>query len=131
MQYSKFNDWRDWCNFRKKRFWAIVLIVTYTFAGFFLAPLLIQHQLPGIIDNLINRDARVAKVELNLWTMQLRVYDLELDDDKGQTLARFDQIHLNLQLRSLFRFALVLGDVELLGPQNKIGQAGSRPRLCF
>lgn len=44
MQLSEFNDWLDWGNFRKKRFWAIVLIVTYTFAGFFLAPLPLIHR---------------------------------------------------------------------------------------
>ena len=32
-----------WLDFRRKRFWAVVAVIVYTLAGFFLVPALVAH----------------------------------------------------------------------------------------
>ena len=107
---------QDWFNYKRKRFWTLVLILLYTMLGFFAIPAAIKNQLPAIVQGKINRNASVKTVEFNPWTLHLRAHDFVLLDTDGSTLARFDELSLNLQLRSIFKLALVLKEATLAKP---------------
>ena len=49
-----------WLSPRRKRFWAILIVLVYTLGGFFLVPALVKHQLVAAVERF------VADWEMNL-----------------------------------------------------------------
>ena len=85
MNSAEFFHLQVWFNYKRKRFWTLVLIFLYTLLGFFAVPAVIKSRLPEIINGKLNRDASMQKVEFNPWTLHLRVYDFVLIDTDGST----------------------------------------------
>jgi len=106
-----------WYSPRRKRFWVLILIVSYTLAGFFLVPWIVKNELPGLAQNLLLRDAQVQQVRFNPWTLRLQANGFELIDNDKSQLASFDELIVNLQVRSIFQFALVFDEVSLTAPR--------------
>ncbi len=117
-------DTRAWLSPRNARFWVVILLILYTLAGFFLVPWLVQRELPGFVRNLVQRDANVAAVRFNPWTLALEADSFELRDIDGSKLIDFDKLRLNLQVASLFRWALVFREVRLMAPSINLIRDG-------
>ena len=105
----------NWINPGRIRFWAIVLIVLYTLAGFFLVPALIKSTVIKRLAGDLGREARIQKVETNPYALSLRVSGFALDDTDGVELASFDELFVNFQASSLFRWALTFKEIRLDG----------------
>ena len=105
-----------WLDFRRKRFWAIVAIVVYTLAGFFLVPALVTHFGVKKIEEATGRNATIGDVRFNPYLLRLEVDGFEFDDDDGETLASFDGLLVDFQLSSLFRWALTFKTLQVDGP---------------
>lgn len=117
-------DFHTWLSPRNARFWVLVLLIVYTVAGFFLVPWLVQRELPGFARDLVQREASVATVRFNPWTLALEAEDFDLRDTDGSALIDFDKLRVNLQLSSLFRWALVLSEVRVTGPSINLIRDG-------
>jgi hypothetical protein len=116
MQLDKIFVWREWLNPRNKRCWLLGFVVIYTLLGFLLAPWLLREQLPNLSQQFIKRVATIEKASFNPWSLSLRVEGLQVSDSDNSTLAEAESLLVNLQLRSLFRLALVFGEIELVNP---------------
>ncbi|NOR18522.1 MAG: DUF748 domain-containing protein, partial [Xanthomonadales bacterium] len=114
---SDLKDKGTWHNPRKKRFWALVLVVLYTLTGFFLVPWAIKKELPALAQKFLLRDAQVQEIRFNPWTLRLQANGFELNDLDGSKLASFDELVVNLQMRSIFQFALAFHEVSLTAPE--------------
>ena len=114
---SDLKDITTWYSPRKKRFWALVLVASYTLAGFFLVPWALKKELPGLAQQFLLRDAQVQRVQFNPWTLRLQASKLEVTDEDGSRLANFEELVVNLQLRSILQFALVFDEVSLTAPE--------------
>lgn len=106
----------NWFNWRKKRFWIVFLLVLYTALGFWLAPMLIRDGIIGAIRDDLGRESRIGRVEVNPWVLSLRIQDLEVLDTDGVKLAAFDDLFVNFQVSSLFRWAWIFREISLAGP---------------
>lgn len=109
-------DVRAWLNPRHARFWIVILLITYTLAGFFLVPWLIKRELPTVVQDLLQRPASVAAVRFNPWTLALEADEFELRDTDGSALLSIGGLRINLQVASLFRRALVFREIILERP---------------
>jgi hypothetical protein len=105
-----------WLNYRRKRFWAIVLVLLYTLLGFIAAPLIIKNSVVGLFRDDLGRVAQIAKVEVNPYVLSVKVLAFELSDKDDTRLAAFDEFYVNFQLSSLFNWAWTFNEIRLTGP---------------
>jgi Domain of Unknown Function (DUF748) len=92
------------------------LLVVYALAGFFLVPWIARRELPRVLDEQLHLRARVGAISFNPISLTLRLSDFALDDREGHPLLGFKEGVVDLEWRSLPRFAVVLGEVSLAGP---------------
>jgi outer membrane protein OmpA-like peptidoglycan-associated protein len=109
-------DYQAWLSPRQARFWLVIAALVYTLAGFLLLPWLLQRELPGLAQDFLQRDAAVAQVRFNPWSLALEADALQLTELDGGELIRVGQLRVNLQVSSLFRRALVFHEVALIEP---------------
>ena len=107
---------RLWLSPRRKRFWLLAALFAYTLAGFYLVPAVLERQIVAQLERNFDRAASVDRVEFNPYALSLRVAGLSLQDEDGSRLAGFDELFVNFQLSSLFRWALTFRELRLAGP---------------
>ena len=104
-----------WLNVRRKRFWAIVLVLLYTLLGFFVVPLVSKNIITGLVQDDLGRGVQVGKIEFNPYTFRLGIQGLEVSDTDQVKLFAFDDFVVNFQLSSLFNWALTFSEIRLDG----------------
>ncbi|MDX1380281.1 MAG: DUF748 domain-containing protein, partial [Xanthomonadales bacterium] len=113
---SGFARLRDrWLSPRRKRFWAIVLILVYTLFGFFAVPPLLKSATIDALREQTGREATIGEIRYNPYVLSLEVNDFALQDTDGASLAAFDRLFVNFQLSSLFRWAWTFREFHLNG----------------
>ena len=96
---------------------ATAAVVLYALLGFFLAPWLVTtNAIDSVRDNL-NAELRLQRVAINPFVLSLTIDGLEFDDPGGLPLARVEQVFVNFQLSSLFRWALTFDEIRLDAPE--------------
>jgi hypothetical protein len=93
------------------------VVALYALLGFFLAPWLIKKVAVDSVRDATGADLRLEKVALNPFVLSLHINGLELDDPTGQPFARVDEIFVNFQLSSLFRWAWTFDEFRTDGPR--------------
>jgi len=106
---------RKWLDPRRLRFWAVVLIVLYTLAGFFLVPALVRSQIVSGVHESLGRDASIERIRFNPYTLKLEIDGFQLQDSDGEQLATFDHFVVNFQASSLFRWSWTFRELRLEG----------------
>lgn len=104
-----------WLNYRGFRFWAIVLIVGYTLAGFFLVPVLLKNAIVDTAAERLGRSVSIEKIESNPYVLSILIHGFELEDRDGAALLSFDEFFVNFQLSSLFNWAWTFDEIRLDG----------------
>jgi hypothetical protein len=95
---------------------ALGLVLLYTLVGLFLIPYLIKaYAIPAVAEKL-KRPVLVKEVELNPFTLSLRVTGLEIREADQSALLGFDEFFVNLQASSLIRRAYVFDTIRLTVP---------------
>lgn len=96
------------------------LLAAYALAGFLLVPWLIARELPGLVKDATGRDASLAHVAFNPFTLTLRADGFELREADGSRLAGLDGLVVDLEAASLPRRALVLAELTIRGPYASV-----------
>ena len=97
-------------------FAALILVICYGLAGFFLVPYIIKsHVLPAVSEKL-HRPVLVKEVEVNPFLLTLRVTGFEIREPDQSTLIGFDEFFVNFQSVSLVRRAYVFDTIRLAMP---------------
>ncbi len=95
---------------------ALGLVLLYTLVGFFLVPYLIKaYAIPAVAEKL-KRPVLVKEVELNPFTLSLRLTGLEIREADQSALLGFDEFFINIQASSLIRRAYVFDTIRLTVP---------------
>ena len=95
---------------------ALGLALLYTLVGFFLVPNLIKaYAIPAVAEKL-KRPVLVKEVELNPFTLSLRLTGLEIREADQSALLGFDEFFINIQASSLIRRAYVFDTIRLTVP---------------
>ena len=106
---------REWLSPRRKRFWALALLLLYTISGFFLVPMLVKSQIIATAREDLGREVTVERVRFNPYVLSLEIDGFALIDPDGETMAKFDRFFVNLQLSSLARWAWTFRQISLDG----------------
>ena len=101
----------------RKYAWAAVAVAVYALLGFFLAPWLVQMNMIEIVREEFGAELRVADVDVNPFMLSLRIGGYELDDPAGAPTVRGEEIFINFQLSSLFRWTWTFDEFRITGPE--------------
>ncbi len=107
---------RGWFDFRRKRFWAWVLLASYTLFGFVIAPLIVRSVIVSEVHSLLGLDATLEDVDINPFALTVRLEKFELKDEKKAPLIAFDEVDVNAQLSSIVNRALTLSELRIVHP---------------
>jgi len=99
---------------------AITILVLYTVVGFWLVPYLVGRIGPNQVAEKMQRELRLGMVKLNPFLFQFQADDVGLYEQDGALIAGFNQVYIDFELISLFRWALVFKTVRLDRPQINI-----------
>ncbi len=83
---------RGWFDFRRKRFWAWVLLALYTLFGFVVAPLIVRSVIVSEVHSLLGLDATLEDVDINPFALTVRLEKFALADAKKAPLIAFDEL---------------------------------------
>jgi uncharacterized protein involved in outer membrane biogenesis len=90
-------------------------IVAYTLSGFFLAPHLIRHFVPKIVQDQFRTQAGIDEVRFNPYLFTLEVNGFRLDEPNGQLIAGLQRLFVDFELKSLFKWAWTFRQVRIEG----------------
>ncbi len=95
---------------------ALGSVLLYGLVGFILVPYLIKaYAIPAVAERL-KRPVLVKEVELNPFTLSLRLTGLEIRERDQSALLGFDEFFINFQVSSLIRRAYVFDTIRLTVP---------------
>jgi hypothetical protein len=92
------------------------IVVLYAIAGFFVAPAVARRQIEKLCRDRLGREATVARVTLNPFTLAGVVEGFEMKDRDGAPLVRVERLGANLQVSGLFRWAWTFREIGIEGP---------------
>jgi len=98
----------------------VLVVLLYTVAGFLVAPPLVKWQLREQLAAATHRRATVQQVRVNPFTLAVTVRGLALAGTNGVPFVGCDELYVNFQLSSLFRWAWTFGDVRVTGPSANL-----------
>jgi len=105
---KRFGQRRTWA-------WLLAIILLYTLSGFFLVPVLLNKLVVDTVRKDLGREASIQKIHFNPFQLTLKAQGFELKDTDGETLAGFDQLFLNFQVSSLFKWTWTFREISLDG----------------
>ncbi len=91
-------------------------VVLYALAGFLLAPWLVRKELVAVAREELGRAAEVERVQINPFTLRMRIRGFRLKDTDGSNLIGLDDLVVNFEAESLLRRAWTFSEVRLGGP---------------
>jgi hypothetical protein len=103
--------------YRKYLISVAVTVSVYAILGFFLAPWLVKKTAIESVSENLHAILDIGKVAINPFILSLNIEDSKLTDDTGNALATVDQIYINFQLSSVFRWALTFDEFHVVGPE--------------
>ena len=117
--------------FRWKRWqrWAVgsgCALAAYSAAGFWLVPYVIQHQLPTFAEKELARQASIADVRFNPFTLRLEADQIAFreapgaDGKSGAPLLSIGALAVQLEWKSIVRRAWSLADIRITAPQAQL-----------
>lgn len=95
---------------------ALGLVLCYMLVGFFLLPYLIKAYAIPVLAEKLHRPVLVKEVELNPFTLSIRVTGFEIRESDQSALLGFDEFFVNFQAVSLIRQAYVFDAIRIAMP---------------
>jgi len=96
---------------------AAVFFVLFTVIGFFVIPPLVKPYLLETLSKTLNRQVSLSEISLNPYTLTVTLRGFEIKEPKGEkTFVSFDELVVNLDIRSIFRRAPVIEELIVRKP---------------
>jgi uncharacterized protein involved in outer membrane biogenesis len=109
-----------WINWRRRRFWAVVVLLVYTLAGFFLVPWVARVQIVEQVSAALSLPVKLNEFRFNPWTLRAEATGFAIGETDGTRIVGFERLVVDLQVSSLFRFALTFREVTLDKPFGRL-----------
>lgn len=114
--------------FRWKRWqrWAVgtgCALAAYSAAGFWLVPYVIKHQLPTFVEKELARQASIADVRFNPFTLRLEADQIafrEASSANNAPLLSIGALAVQLEWKSIVRRAWSLAEIRITAPQAQL-----------
>ncbi len=98
------------------RFWVAAAVGLYTLVGFVVVPLVAKRQITAQVRKTLQCEAKVAKARFNPYTFNATLGGFVIQDRRGDTLATFDELYVNLAPWALRQRTVALEEVRLASP---------------
>jgi hypothetical protein len=119
---------RRWLDYRRKRFWAIVLVpalfAVYILAGFFVLPLILQGRIVSALNKTLDRPVALDGVSVNPLTLAVDLRGFRVAEKDGAQIFSLDRLHVRLSPDSLPHWAWSFGNISLEGFKGDIIRYG-------
>ncbi len=94
-----------------------LLFIGYTAAGFLILPVFLRSLAQDQLTEALHREVTIRDIDLNPFILSVRVKELKISENRDEApVASFDELFVNLQIRSLFRKALITREIRLEKP---------------
>ena len=97
-----------------------ILILLYAILGFLIAPPILKSQLSSRISEYLGRPVTIEQVRMNPFALSLTVRGFELREPAGGPFVGFEELYVNFQVSSFFRWAYTFDRIELIGPHGLV-----------
>jgi hypothetical protein len=104
----------------KRLVWCLEGFVIYVLLGFFALPPLIKWQMLKRLPTATKRQVAIQEVKFNPLTLSLTIRGLELTEPDGRPFASWEELYINFQASSLFRWAWTFKEIRLVRPLGEI-----------
>lgn len=97
------------------------LLLLFTLFGFFIAPPLLKSLLVKNISKTIKRDVSIAMIQVNPFALTIKISGITIKEKgKTDTMFSLDELFVNAKASSIFKRALILGEIRLKRPYINI-----------
>lgn len=94
----------------------VLFVVLYAIAGFWAVPHFLRTGLTAFVGKHYKRQLALGEIHFNPFTLQLDVSDFSLPDSDGQTMLAFGRLHVDLEVKSLFKLGPSFREILLERP---------------
>jgi hypothetical protein len=94
----------------------VAAVALYALIGFFVVPRVAQNLIVDIAHERTGREVTVEEVRCNPFALSLTVRGFSMPDRPGSVLLSFDELYINAQASSLFRWAATLKELRVTNP---------------
>lgn len=102
---------------RKIVVWMVSIIAGFGILLGLIAPPLLRGKLATELTKKLHRDVTIAQLKINPYAMTMTLRGFVMKEPQSQrTAVSFDELFVNLDIRSLFRFAPVVEELRLATP---------------
>jgi uncharacterized protein involved in outer membrane biogenesis len=102
---------------RRIAIWSVSIIVAIGILGALVAPYVLRRVLSDQLTTKLHRQVTIEQVRINPYAMTFAVRGFLMKERASTaTAVAFDELHLNVQLLSLFRWGLVVKELRLVKP---------------
>ncbi len=96
----------------------IIAFVLVGVLGFLVLPPVVKHVLLGQLSEALHRPVAVKNISINPYALSATLEGLEIKEREGsETFLGFDNLYVNLQSSSLFRWGPVVNEIKLVNPK--------------
>lgn len=100
------------------------ILLIYLIFGFIGAQFIVRSILEDRVAEAINRQVTVEQVRINPLTLSVTLRDLNIREPDGAPFVKLDEAYANLQVSSLFKWALVLKSIRVVNPDIALVRTG-------
>lgn len=111
---------RRWLDYRRKRFWAVVVVLLYVLAGFFVVPPIVRGQIVSSLQKSLDRPVALDRVSFNPLLLSVDLRGLQISEKDKSPLLGFDRLHIRLSPASLWQWAWSFGEISLEGFKGEL-----------
>lgn len=99
-----------------------LVLALYTTVGFLLLPPIVKYVLRSQLSKHLQREASIERLYFNPWALSIEIDGLKIKDkdSPADTFVAFKKFYGNLAGRSIFLFAPVVQQIELVEPYFRI-----------
>ncbi len=102
---------------RKVSIVLVLLFVGYAAAGFLILPVFLRSFVQDRLAGATHREVTIRDMDINPFMLSMKVKGLAVSEDPDEApVASFDELFVNLQIRSLFRKALIVREIRIEKP---------------
>ena len=107
---------------RIKKYWQRIAIILaalfalYVLSGFFAVPPILKSQLKKRLYALTNRPVTLGKVRFNPFVLSLTLRDFRIEGKNGEDFVGWQELYINSQTSSLFRFSWTFDEIRWIKP---------------
>ena len=102
---------------RKIAIWTVSLVVAFGVLLGLIAPPLLRGKIAGDLSEKLKREVTIEQIRLNPYAMTATVRGFLMKERQSQaTAVSFDELHVNLELRSILRLSPVIKELRLVSP---------------